>query len=77
MHTATPGKAIRLTHEYRGRIYLLMTDVVIPEMNGRYLAKILLPNYPDIQRLFVADSASSSRRSFFPLRCHKEHQKED
>jgi YesN/AraC family two-component response regulator len=37
-----------------------MTDVVIPEMNGRYLAKILLPSYPDIQRLFLSDYAAAS-----------------
>jgi len=59
MHAATPGEAIRLTHEYRDRIDLLMTDVVMPEMNGRDLAKILLPGYPDIQRLLLSDSVAS------------------
>ncbi len=51
---ATPGKAIRLAHEYRGRIDLLMTDVVMPEMNGRELAGNLLSHYPDLKRLFMS-----------------------
>ena len=38
----TPGKAIRLAWEHAGEIHLLMTDVVMPEMNGRVLAKNLL-----------------------------------
>jgi len=50
----TPGEAIRLAHEYRGRIDLLMTDVVMPEMNGRQLAGNLLSHYPDLKRLFMS-----------------------
>ncbi|MGB3223004.1 MAG: PAS domain S-box protein [Desulforhopalus sp.] len=51
---ATPGEAIRLAHEYQGRIDLLMTDVVMPEMNGRELAGNLLSHYPDLKRLFMS-----------------------
>nr|WP_320011486.1 PAS domain S-box protein [uncultured Desulfobulbus sp.] len=51
---ATPSEAIRLANEYRGRIDLLMTDVVMPEMNGRVLAENLLSHYPDIKRLFMS-----------------------
>jgi len=50
----TPGEAIRLAHEHRGPIDLLMTDVVMPEMNGRDLAKNLLSTYPGIKRLFMS-----------------------
>jgi two-component system, cell cycle sensor histidine kinase and response regulator CckA len=50
----TPGEAIRLAQEHSGRIDLLMTDVVMPEMNGRDLAKNLLSIYPDIRRLFMS-----------------------
>ena len=50
----TPGKAVRLAREHPGPIDLLLTDVVMPEMNGRDLAKKLLSNYPDIRRLFMS-----------------------
>jgi two-component system, cell cycle sensor histidine kinase and response regulator CckA len=50
----TPGEAIRLAREHTGRIDLLMTDVVMPEMNGRDLAGNLLSIYPDIRRLFMS-----------------------
>jgi len=31
-----------------------MTDVVMPEMNGRDLARNLLSMYPNLQRLFMS-----------------------
>ena len=40
--------------EHTGEIHLLMTDVVMPEMNGRDLAKNLLALYPDLKRLFMS-----------------------
>jgi PAS domain S-box-containing protein len=51
---ATPGQAIRLAEEHAGEIHLLMTDVVMPEMNGRDLAKRLLSLYPNLKRLFMS-----------------------
>jgi PAS domain S-box-containing protein len=51
---ATPGAAIRMAEEYTGRIDLVMTDVVMPEMNGRDLARTLLTIYPGIKRLFMS-----------------------
>jgi len=50
----TPGEAIRLARENTGEIDLLMTDVVMPEMNGRDLAKNILSLYPNIKRLFMS-----------------------
>ncbi len=61
----TPGEAIHLARERlsasedapaagSGAIDLLMTDVVMPEMNGRDLAKNLLSIYPGIKRLFMS-----------------------
>ncbi len=51
---ATPGEAIRLARENAGNINLLITDVVMPEMNGRDLARNLLTLYPDLARLFMS-----------------------
>ena len=38
----TPSEGIRLAGEYSGRIHLLVTDVIMPEMNGRALSARLL-----------------------------------
>jgi CheY-like chemotaxis protein len=50
----TPGEAIHLAEEHAGEIHLLITDVVMPEMNGRDLAKKMLSLYPDLKRLFMS-----------------------
>ena len=50
----TPGEAIRLARVHAGEIHLLMTDVVIPEMNGRDLANNVLSFHPQIKRLFMS-----------------------
>jgi len=50
----TPGEAIQLAQEYTGEIHLLVTDVVMPEMNGRDLAKNILSIYPNLKRLFMS-----------------------
>ena len=50
----TPGEAISVVREYDGDIHLLITDVVMPEMNGRDLAKNLLSMCPNLNRLFMS-----------------------
>ena len=51
---ATPSEAIRLAEELTGEIDLLMTDVVMPEMNGRELAERLLALRPHLKSLFTS-----------------------
>ncbi len=51
---STPGEAIRLAEEYVGEIHLLLTDVVMPEMNGRDLAKRVLALCPSLKHLFMS-----------------------
>lgn len=51
---ATPTEAIRLTREHAGRIHLLLTNLVMPEMNGRELAQILSDLRPGLKRLFMS-----------------------
>jgi two-component system cell cycle sensor histidine kinase/response regulator CckA len=55
---ATPGEAIRLAEEHAGDIHLLITDVIMPEMNGRDLAKRLLVLYPNMRCLFMSGYTS-------------------
>jgi two-component system cell cycle sensor histidine kinase/response regulator CckA len=50
----TPGEAVRLAQVHAGEIHLLVTDVVMPEMNGRDLAETILSIYPGIRRLFMS-----------------------
>jgi PAS domain S-box-containing protein len=51
---STPGEALRLAREHPGEIHLLITDVVMPEMNGRELAQRLLALHPRLKRLFMS-----------------------
>ena len=51
---ASPWEAIRLAKENAGAIDLLLTDVIMPEMNGHDLAKHLLNVFPNIKRLFMS-----------------------
>jgi PAS domain S-box-containing protein len=50
----TPEEAIALAREHAGEIHLLMTDVVMPRMNGRDLARNLLSLYPNLNLLFMS-----------------------
>ena len=51
---STPGAAMEIAAKYPEKIQLLMTDVIMPEMNGRDLARNILAVYPDIRRLFMS-----------------------
>ncbi|MCX6179994.1 MAG: PAS domain-containing protein [Chlorobiales bacterium] len=49
-----PGEAIQLAGQYRDRIALLVTDVVMPEMNGSELYKKLQTVCPHLKALFMS-----------------------
>lgn len=55
----TPTEAIRLADEHVGRIDLLMTDVVMPEMNGRQLEQQIRKSNPGIGCLFMSGYTAS------------------
>jgi len=50
----TPSEAIKLAEEHATEIHMLMTDVVMPEMNGRDLSKKLLTLYPHLKCLYMS-----------------------
>jgi len=51
---ATPAEAVEKAKNHSGDIDLLMTDVVMPEMNGRDLAGQIIALYPYIRLLFMS-----------------------
>ena len=51
---STPGEAIRLVSEFVGKIDLVLTDVVMPELNGPNLTQQLLTHQPAIKHLFMS-----------------------
>jgi CheY-like chemotaxis protein len=50
----TPGEALRLAKTHGHNIQLLLTDVVMPEMNGRDLADKLTTLNPELKPLFMS-----------------------
>ena len=51
---ATPAEALRQAAQHTGAIHLLVTDVVMPGMNGRDLAATLSKTFPGIRCLFIS-----------------------
>ncbi len=51
---STPRAALRLAKENKGAIDLLITDVVMPGMNGRELAQQLQTAFPALRCLFMS-----------------------
>jgi two-component system cell cycle sensor histidine kinase/response regulator CckA len=49
-----PEKAIEIAKTYKGHIHLLLTDMVMPGMNGRALAEKLAPIRPDMKVIFTS-----------------------
>jgi PAS domain S-box-containing protein len=54
LSAATPAEAVEKAKNHSGDIDLLMTDVVMPEMNGRDLAGQIIALYPYIRLLFMS-----------------------
>jgi signal transduction histidine kinase/DNA-binding response OmpR family regulator len=51
---SSPAEALRLAQENAGKISLLITDVVMPEMNGRVLSEKLNAIQPGLKCLFMS-----------------------
>ena len=50
----TPGEALLVAEAHPSTIHLLVTDVVMPEMNGRILAERLAAIKPGLKCLFMS-----------------------
>ncbi|MFO7883599.1 MAG: ATP-binding protein [Desulfobacteraceae bacterium] len=84
LSAATPSEAMEKATNYYGSIDLLMSDVVMPEMNGRDLAAKVKELHPGIRLLFmsgytadviahqgVLDAGVAFIQKPFPLRLRK------
>ena len=59
VHTARDGaEALRVAREQEGRIDLLMTDVILPEMSGPAIVERLLAEWPRAKVLYMSGYAA-------------------
>jgi len=54
IEAASPHEALRVAEEHQGGIDFLLTDVILPRMNGRELAIQLTAKWPRINVLYVS-----------------------
>jgi DNA-binding NtrC family response regulator len=54
MDSADPLEAQGIAEKHRGRIHLLITDVVMPKVSGRELADAIVDRRPDTRVLFMS-----------------------
>jgi two-component system, cell cycle sensor histidine kinase and response regulator CckA len=54
LSAASGSEAIAMNDSFAGRISLLVTDVVMPEMNGQQVAEALLQLRPELKVLYVS-----------------------
>jgi len=50
----SPEKGLEAARAHAGRIHLLITDVVMPGMNGKELARQLLALYPELKCIYMS-----------------------
>jgi two-component system cell cycle sensor histidine kinase/response regulator CckA len=60
LEAASPTDALRVALRHSGVLHLLLTDVVMPGMNGRALADRLLALRPDLKVLFMSGYPASA-----------------
>ena len=54
LQAASGKEAIDLLQKYKGEVHLLLTDVVMPHMNGKELAETIKKERPDIKVIFMS-----------------------
>ena len=67
MDAGRPEEAVAISQSYEGQIHLLLTDMVMPEMNGRELAARVREDRPDIRVLYMSGYPAGDQESDDPL----------
>jgi hypothetical protein len=60
MVAANGPDALKMAHAFTGHIDLLLTDVIMPQMNGSELAPRLVESRPDLRVLYMSGFASTA-----------------
>ena len=55
---ASPEEALQLADKHTGPIHLLVTDVIMPGMNGRDLSKVIDSRHPGLRHIFTSGYTS-------------------
>ncbi len=57
IEATTPEEAVRMARDYAGPLHLLITDVIMPGMNGRQLYEAIRKIRPEIKVLYISGYA--------------------
>ena len=57
---STPGEALQIAEAHAAEIQMLITDVVLPEMNGRDLANLIKGIKPELKCLYISGYTASA-----------------
>jgi two-component system, cell cycle sensor histidine kinase and response regulator CckA len=52
--SSSTSEAIALAHQHREELQLLLTDIIMPEMNGYDLSQVILGDNPQLKVLFIS-----------------------
>ncbi len=55
-----PAAALEMAEQHRGKIDLLLSDVIMPQMNGRKLFELVRETHPGIRVLFISGYPASA-----------------
>lgn len=55
LEATTPAEAVAISRALGGRIHLLLTDVIMPGLNGKQLAAQIVADRPDTQIIFYLE----------------------
>ena len=61
LEAATPDRAISVSEEFEGRIDLVLTDLVMPGMNGTELARLMKAQRPEVKLLYMSGYTEFAR----------------
>lgn len=60
LEAAGPEEALAVAERFEGHINVLLTDIIMPSMNGQELAKRLSATHPDMIRIFMSGYAKDA-----------------